>query len=138
MSRATEVAQDYLACFNDRDFERVRTLLDPDFTYRGADGVEQKGADFAVDLMRMYATAFPDGRIEIESIVEMDGTVLVEFRGSGTHDGELMGIAPTGKKMEIVVCDVLRVEDGMIVSEHEYIDMLAMLQQLGVAPELVP
>jgi len=45
-----------------------------------------------------------------------------------------MGIAPTGRQMTINVCTILTVRNDKIVSEREYMDMMTMMQQLGVAP----
>jgi steroid delta-isomerase-like uncharacterized protein len=137
MGEVTDLAREYLDCFNNRDFDRCRELVHAEYTYRGGDGVVQKGPEIAVDLMRMWAAAFPDGRIEVERLCQVgDDTVVIEFIGRGTHDGELMGIAATGKKVEVFVCDVLQLRDGKIWTEHEYIDVFTILSQLGVAPEL--
>ena len=58
----------------------------------------------------------------------------MEFIGRGTHTGDLMGIAPTGRQMTINVCTILTVRNDKIVSEREYMDMMTMMQQLGVVP----
>ena len=52
----------------------------------------------------------------------------------GTHTGDLMGIAPTGRHIDIPVVDVMTVRDGKVVSEREYMDMMVIMSQLGVAP----
>jgi predicted ester cyclase len=82
----------------------------------------------------MFATAFPDGKINVQQIHVCGTTALVEFIGTGTHQGDLMGIAPTGKKISIPVCDILDIKDGKIVAEREYMDMAHIMQQLGVMP----
>ena len=46
---------------------------------------------------------------------------------------ELMGFAPTGRKVTVPICDVIEVRDGKVYAEREYFDM----QQLGVAPAAV-
>ena len=52
----------------------------------------------------------------------------------GTHSGELMGIPPTGKPVSIQVVDILRLRDGKVTEHWGEVDMLGLLQQLGVAP----
>jgi predicted ester cyclase len=49
----------------------------------------------------------------------------------GTHRGELMGIAPTGRAVQIEVIDIVRVRDGQIVDHWNVVDRLGLLQQLG-------
>jgi predicted ester cyclase len=53
----------------------------------------------------------------------------------GTHHGELMGVAPTGREVQIEVIDIVRVEGGQIVEHWNVVDRLGLLQQLGVLPE---
>ena len=57
-----------------------------------------------------------------------------EFDATGTHQAELQGIPPTGKKITVLVCDVVTTKDGKVLSEREYYDQLGMMQQLGVIP----
>ena len=45
-----------------------------------------------------------------------------------------MGVAPTGRKVTVPICDVIDVRDGKVYAEHEYFDMQHLMQQLGVAP----
>jgi steroid delta-isomerase-like uncharacterized protein len=121
-----------LEAWNKRDFDRMRGLMHRDYTYTGGDGQEQKGPEAGLAVSRMIANAFPDGRIDVINMKEAGDTVLVEFIGRGTHRGDLMGIAPTGRSVTIPVCEVLELRDGKIYREREYRDMVTMMTQLGV------
>ncbi len=135
MSDAASIAREYLEGWNRRDFARWRELLHPQYTYTGGDGQVQKGPQAGMDLGQMYANAFPDGKIDIQRIhVVGENVAIAEFVARGTHKGNLMGIAPTGRPMTIPVCTVIEVRDGKVYAEREYMDMLHMMQQLGVAP----
>lgn len=50
----------------------------------------------------------------------------------GTHQGELDGIAATGRSIQLHGCNVIEVADGRIVREREYFDTMALMAQLGV------
>jgi steroid delta-isomerase-like uncharacterized protein len=117
-----------------RDLDALRGLYHDDYTYAGGDGVEQKGADVGVAVAEAYLNAFSDLRLEIREQVAAGDVSVIEFTARGTHDGELEGIAPTGKSIDVVVCNVIEAADGKILREREYFDQLALLQQLGVAP----
>ncbi len=80
----------------------------------------------------MYAAAFPDGHIEVRATYVQGDTAVSEFRATGTHRGELMGIPPTGKRVSLVICNVMEVRDGKVYREREYFDGSSMLAQLGV------
>ena len=134
----TDIVREYTGAFNSRDFERARELLHSDYTYTGPDGQEQRGPDALVAVLKMWANGFPDARIDIQNIKESGDTVVFEFVGRGTHRGDLMGIAPTGKSVTIPVCVVLEIRDGKIYREREYMDMATMMAQLGIMPAGAP
>ena len=129
----TDIVRDYEECRNRRDWQRLRSLLHPQYSYTGSDGKEQRGADAALAIAEMFTTAFPDAHIDIKSLRNDGDFVTAEFLGIGTHKGDLMGIAPTGKKMSLPCCDIFELRDGKIYREREYYDTMHIMTQLGVA-----
>ena len=83
----------------------------------------------------MYRSAFPDLRFTIEDMIAEGDKVATCWRAAGTHQGELMGIAPTGKRVEVIGMIVSRFAGGKIVEDLEVMDTLGLLQQLGAIPE---
>ena len=84
--------------------------------------------------VRMLLSAFPDVVVSVEHLIgEGD---LVSFRevAKGTHMGPFMGIAPTGKKFEIVNACTLRIRDGKWAEAWTNIDQFNLMQQLGAIP----
>ena len=127
----TDIVREYHDCWNRRDWARMRELLHPQYTYTGGDGQEQRGPEAGLAVARMFATGIPDGRINITNLRSDGDFVTVEFIGTGTHQGDLMGIAPTGKKVSIPVCNVIEVRDGKIYREREYMDIATIMIQVG-------
>ena len=134
MVSPADIAREYVENWNRRDWKAYRELLDDQYTYTGGDGETQRGPEAGMAVGQMFATAFPDGRIDLRQIHTAGDTAVVEFTGRGTHSGDLMGIAPTGRHISIPVITVLTVRGGRIVSEREYMDMAHMMRQLGVMP----
>ena len=134
MADATTIVREYIDAWNRRDWEKFRSLIGSGYSYTGGDGVKNDGIEAGVGVAEMFATAFPDGKMDVQHMHAAGNTVIVEFIGRGTHKGDLMGIAPTGKTISMSACDVVEVRDGKIVSEREYMDMANMMQQLGVMP----
>ena len=134
MSDVASIAREYSDAWNRRHWAKWRELFHPEYTYTGGDGQVQKGPEAGMAIGQMFATALPDGKIDVQSISVAGDTAIVEFIGRGTHTGDLMGIAPTGRHITMPVCDILEIRDGKIYAEREYMDMLTMMQQLGVAP----
>jgi steroid delta-isomerase-like uncharacterized protein len=91
--------------------------------------------DGVLTFFRMYRAAFPDLRMEPEDVLESGDKVVARSRATGTHEGEFMGMPATGKSIDIQLIDIIRFgDDGLAVEHWGVVDMLAMLQQLGVVP----
>jgi steroid delta-isomerase-like uncharacterized protein len=91
---------------------------------RGPDGVRA--------VVEMLFSAFPDTQVDLEEVVAEGDRIAMRITASGTHEGEFMGIEPTGEEMEVSVMTFQRIEDGKAVEEWQIVDTLGMLQQLGV------
>ena len=81
-----------------------------------------------------FYTAFPDWREEIVQLVAEGNTVAGRFRCSGTHLGEFLGDAPTGKRMEVEEVFFLRSEGGRFVDFWALEDSMGRMRQLGLLP----
>jgi steroid delta-isomerase-like uncharacterized protein len=133
MVTAETIHRQMCDAWNRRDFDAVRSLLHPEYTYMGGDGKELTGGpDTGVNVAKAYAAAFPDGRLEISATYAQGNAAVSELRATGTHQGSLMGIAPTGKRVDFVLCNVVELRDGKVYREREYFDVLHMWEQLGV------
>jgi steroid delta-isomerase-like uncharacterized protein len=132
MTDLASIAREYPQAAASRDFEKVRQMYHPQYTYIGPDG-QRQDADGAIAGCGMFTTAFPDLKAEIWQTHAVGDIVIVEFGVTGTHRGEMMGLAPTNRKMSMRLCKVLEFHDGKIYAEREYFDMAHLMQQLGVA-----
>ncbi len=116
-----------------------------DMVRRMVEAINAGGEDTAVDelfapraarrVKRLFAefrSAFPDWREEIVELVAEENTVAGRFRCSGTHQGEFLGEAPTGKRMEVDEVFFFRVDDGKFVDFWALEDRLSRMRQLGL------
>jgi predicted ester cyclase len=85
-------------------------------------------------LFAEFRTAFPDWQEELVQLVAEGNTVAGRFRCSGTHLGEFLGEAPTGKRMEVEEVFFLRSEGGRFVDFWGLEDSMGRMQQLGLLP----
>jgi steroid delta-isomerase-like uncharacterized protein len=128
--------------FNERDFDRLADLMAPDGTITiVGSGDTYTGPDGARRYNRMWADAFPDGRITIGNLIDVGDTVVVEFTGRGTHTGALAvpggSIAATGRPVTLQLCDVLELADGKVTTQRTYFDAASLLAQLGVTADQI-
>ncbi len=88
-------------------------------------------------VIAAYQRGFADARWTIEDMVALGDFVVTRWVGSGTHSGDLLGIAPTGKSVRVAGIWMHRIQDGRIAESWNCWDTLGMLQQLGVIPSVV-
>lgn len=79
-------------------------------------------------------SAFPDMKVEPQTMVSEGDKVAFAYTLTATHDGEFMGIAATGKPIEIRGMQIGRFEDGKMVERWGSSDELGILKQIGSAP----
>jgi steroid delta-isomerase-like uncharacterized protein len=96
---------------------------------------ELKGEALKQYLASILA-AFPDFRLTIEDQVAEGDKVATRYSCTGTHQGEFMGLAPTGKQVTTSGMNISRIVEGKIVEERQEWDALGFLQQLGAVPPL--
>src|SRR5579859_1741740 len=105
--------------------------LFPDCVYRSPSVRELRGAGYRQFLTQVLA-AFPDGRWTVEDQVAEGEKVVTRWSFTGIHQGNLMGIAPTGKRVTTTGVMIDRIVGGKVAEEWEEYDALGMMQQLGV------
>lgn len=80
--------------------------------------------------------AFTDSHLVIDDLFAEGDRVAKRWTFRGTHSGEWIGIPATGKKIVVTGNNIFRIADEKIAEFWEYMDLLGMLQQLGVIPPL--
>jgi len=78
----------------------------------------------------------PDAQITVEKQLAEGDLVATRWVGRGTHEGELLGIQPTGKQVTVSGLTISRLEGGKIVEEFQNWDTFGMMQQLDAVPAL--
>ena len=80
----------------------------------------------------MYRVAFPDLRFNVEDALPSGDKVVMRGTATGTHEGEFMGIPPTGKSVDVPLIDIIRFADDGLAHEHwGLFDAMTMMQQLA-------
>lgn len=116
--------------WNLHDIDDADELVSPDYLNHAASPENQRaGARYSIEWL---LSVFPDHRFDVEDAVADEATVAVRGTCSGTHEGELLGIPPTGERFAIQQTHWFRVVDGKLAEHWAVRDDLGMMQQLGV------
>ena len=90
-----------------------------------------RGPDGFIDFFTMMRSAFPDLKVAAERVVSNPTDVAMAYTLTGTHQGNFLGIAPTGKRVSVRGLQISRFEDGKIVERWGSSDEMGLVKQLG-------
>lgn len=110
----------------------VDDLMSGDYVHHDPANPGLAGPNGYKQLVTKYRSAFSDLQHTIEDIVAEGDKVVIRFEWSGTHDGDLGGIAPTGIHTKGMGISIFRFSKGKIEECCDIWDALGLMQQLGV------
>jgi ketosteroid isomerase-like protein len=147
MGNPAGTARRVFDAYNNRDLEALRTLYALTARTRRPGWPDDGGVDKLVASAKMDMVAFPDMRLEPEFSATEGGATMSEVRITGTNNGEIVlcdfgrgatgttgeTFPATGRSMDITGVIVQETDDdGLIVAERQYWNMLELLAQLGM------
>ncbi|HXF61522.1 MAG TPA: ester cyclase [Caldilineaceae bacterium] len=120
--------------WNQGKLEAIDEIYAPNQVSYGLGMEVPPGAQGLKQFVSIYRAAYPDTHFTVEDVIAEGDKVAVRWTATGTHRGELMGIAPTGKRVTVTGIAISRIENGKIAESWNNFDALGQLQQLGVIP----
>jgi steroid delta-isomerase-like uncharacterized protein len=90
------------------------------------------GPDGLKPIVRAIRQAFPDLRYEIKDVIATDEAVVIRVVMTGTHKGDLFGLAATGRRVRVDQINIEHISDGQITEHWRVTDELSLMRQLGV------
>jgi steroid delta-isomerase-like uncharacterized protein len=78
--------------------------------------------------------AFHGLHVTIDDIMADGDKVTARFTARGTHNGEFMGVPPTGKAITMTGIEIFRIREGRIAELWGEVNLMGLMQQLGILP----
>jgi steroid delta-isomerase-like uncharacterized protein len=122
----------YEEVFNKKNLDTVNELCAPGFVDHNAMPGQGPGPNGLKDWFRQFFEAFPDMKATIDEMVAERDLVVTRLTCEGTHKGEFMGAAPTGRKVSLHGMDMVRIKDGRATEVWHQGDDVVVLMELGV------
>lgn len=110
----------------------IEEVMQPDVVISTPLPIEATGVDAFKDVFTKLGTAFPDLHIAIEDEIREGDKVVCRTKVTGTHLGEYLGVAPTGKTVTYNEIFIFRLVDDRIAETWGVVDFAAQLRQLGL------
>ena len=131
MDPADLVRRLHAALLDARDPAVVDAFFADDFVSHNNPPGFPPGVEGVKQFFSMFRDAFPDVTVVIDELVADGDRVAVATTFTGTHEGELMGMAPTGKRVSVTGIDIVRVAGGRIVEHRGLTDIVGLMRQLS-------
>jgi len=132
-----QLIADLMDTWNAHDIARMMTFYAPD--YEGSDISQanpQHGTDGVQEMFARIMRGFPDIRFTLDQTVIQGSEVVLVWTAHGTHQGYIMNIPPTGRRISVRGTSVLSLEDGKIKKALYIWDVAGILRGIGLLPEL--
>jgi predicted ester cyclase len=118
------------AVWEQRNPQAARGFLAPDYQRHVSPTSEPLTRDEQVQRLVGFRAAFPDIQITVEEVLAEGSWISFRSRMRGTHLGDFFGRPPTGKRVEVILLDMIRVEDGQFIEHWGGPDLFDLLRQL--------
>jgi predicted ester cyclase len=123
--------------WNKRNLAMVPELSQPDAIAWGLapDGKSINFSSF-LPFHKRFIDTFPDFHINVDDVIQEGDKTVVRLTATGTHTGNAMGVAPTGKRIRMTGMIMIRWKDGKIIEGWNEFDAWGMMQQLSAPPTM--
>src|SRR5262245_33751338 len=123
----------YAEVLNQRNIAVLDELCSPTFVSQFSTGPAVGLAQFRQGVIASH-TAFPDLHVTVQDQIADGDKVVTRWMAQGAHQGPFAGIPPTGKRVTVTAIHIHRVTNGKLIEHWEEINLLGLMQQLGVIP----
>ena len=134
MSKETNIeAQKKMGeAINSGHLEKLRDVMTADVKDHDPAPDQGKGVEGFIKFFTSLRSAFPDLSIAVEQLVADEDNVAFAYTLTGTHNGNFLGIPPSGKKVKARGLQISKFKDGKITERWGSSDELGIMQQIGV------
>ena len=116
------------------DLAAADALLAPDFTLHVPLPVTGPGIAAMNNVITSCRAAFHGLLVTVEDLMADGDRVTCRFTARGVHNGEFMGLPPTGKQIAMTGIEIFRLRDGKIAELWGEANLMGLMQQLGILP----
>ena len=131
MSANANLARRWFAeVWNERRVETIDELLTAESVCHSGSGLLRGAEDFRAQIYEPFVAAFPDLQVQVEGTVEEGDQVVVRWTATGTHTGDGLGFAPSGRTISIRGLTWIRVAGGKMLEGWDCWNVREMIESL--------
>src|ERR687897_3112174 len=112
----------------------IDELVEPDAVIHTPLPIEATGAQLLKEVFARLLRAYPDLHITVEDVIEQGDKIVSRNTVTGTHQGEYLGVTPTGRSVTYNEIFIVRFTSGRIAETWGVVDVFSQMTQLGAIP----
>lgn len=112
----------------------IDEIFHPDVLIRTPLKVDASGTELMKQVWAVLLHGFPDLRVTVEDVIAEGDRIVSRNTVRGTHQGDYMGVSPTGKTITWNEIFIVRIVDGRVAETWGVVDIAAQMRQLGIIP----
>jgi steroid delta-isomerase-like uncharacterized protein len=112
----------------------IDEVVHPDAVIRTPLPIDTTGPEALKQTWAALFAIYPDIHLTLEDLIAEGDKVVTRTTVTGTHRGELMGVAPTGRRVTYNEMFIFRFADGRVVETWGVVDVYAQMKQIGAFP----
>lgn len=132
-TREEELVRLYEDVWNENNPETADELVHERYTIHNRElAAEMEGPELYKALASGTREIFPDLEITIEDMIASGEKVALRWRMTGTHEGSMFGVEPTGRQVELTAIEINHFNEEKLIETWTQSDQLGLMQQLGI------
>ena len=128
------IIENWINAWNTHDLGAAKEVLAPGYVRHDANLPDVVGSEAQLEFLAGIFSAFPELHFQTEQLIAENDLVVARLIVQGTHRGEFMGVAATGRQVKFQAVDIYHLGGNKIVEQWVIMDALGLLQQLGAIP----
>lgn len=113
------------------NFELISSIYTEDYIGHFPGGQTVNGRDGIRITVEAHRTSFPNWDEQVLEIIVNGDRAATRYRSRGTHDGEFLGIPPTGNEVDILEASIYRMVGGQIAEQWAFPDIASLQEQIS-------
>ncbi len=126
----------YQEAYNRNELDELAEILSPSMVMHNFLPGLPPSLENARQIHLMAVKAYPDFHTQIDDLLAEGDKVVMRSTLTGTHQGEFMGVPPSGVNIKVTGISIFRIANGKIVEHWGEEDSLGWLQQIGAIPKM--
>ena len=124
----------YEEIYNKKNLDAVEQFYAADWVCHPWSPGMPSSLDGMKERMKQDFLALPDMQAKLDDMLSEGDKIACRWTATATHKGEFMRMSPTNKQLTMTGVHIDRIVDGKIVETWNYLDMIGIMQQLGMKP----